>query len=246
MNAAVTAMTHTAAPSPTLDACVRPEHMPARPSYDVHNADVPGQSRAMVERVIEVAFPCIAEHLALTPETWEADGRRGLWLWGVVEISAAADGTDLQIKSVSTDPDDEACVVSANLLQPISCFSFSNAMSPILNSAARECGLSPKALSGPAGNYIRRVFARTFQRYVDWNRLRRIVLTHLRLNPLLVSFTRRIVRNPTPARAAVLRVRSALWQRESRRPLLLRCPPSPATRSHRYSAVDLRAAAPRT
>jgi hypothetical protein len=222
---------------PTLDACLRPEHLPAKPSFDVHNADVPEHSRAFVKRAIEVAFERVVEHLALAPETWEADGRRGLWLWGVVEISAAADGTDLQINSVSTDPDDEACVVSANLLRPISCFSFSNAMSPILTSAARECGLSPKALHGPAGNYIRRVFARTFQRYVDWNRLRHIVLTHLRLNPLLVSFTRRIVRNPTPTRAVVLRVRSTLWQRESRRPRIPRRSPSAATGAYRYAAA---------
>src|SRR5688572_29550084 len=92
---------------PTLDACLRPEHLAPKLTFDVHNADVPEQGRALVERVIEVAFPRIVEHLALAPETWEANGRRGLWLWGVVEISAAADGTDLQINSVSTDADDE-------------------------------------------------------------------------------------------------------------------------------------------
>jgi len=216
----------------TLDACLHPEHLPTHPSFDVHRADVPEHCRAIVERVIELAFPRVVEHLALAPETWEAEGRRGLWLWGVVEISAAADGTDLQINSVSTDPDDEACVVSANLLQPISCFSFANAMSPILVSAARECGLSPKALPGPAGNYIRRVLARTFQRYVDWNHLRRIVLTHLRLNPLLVSFTRRIVRNAAQPRAVVLRVRSTMWQRESRRARLPGRSPGDTSLSH--------------
>jgi hypothetical protein len=225
----------------TLDACLHPEHLPAHPSFDVHKADVPEQHRAVVERVIELAFPRVVEHLALAPETWEAEGRRGLWLWGVVEISAAADGTDLQINSVSHDPDDEACVVSANLLQPISCFTFANAMSPILASAAREYGVSPKALPGPAGNYIRRVFARTFGRYVDWNRLRRIVLTHLRLNPLLVSFTRRSVRNAAQPRAVVLRVRTAMWQRESRRSPLMRRSASPRARSPLRRTLDVRA-----
>lgn len=64
-------------------------------------------------------------------------------------------------------------------------------MSPILVAAARECGLHPKTLPGPTGMYIRRVFARTFNRCVDWNRLRRGVLRHLRLDPLVVSLTRR-------------------------------------------------------
>lgn len=78
---------------PTLDACLRPEHLPAQPSFDVHKSDLPERRRAAVERVIEVAFPRVVEHLALAPETWEAEGRRGVWLWGVLEISAAADGT---------------------------------------------------------------------------------------------------------------------------------------------------------
>ena len=35
------------------------------------------------------------------------------------------------------------------------------------------------------------MFARTFDRCVEWNRLRRGVLGHLRLDPLVVSLTRR-------------------------------------------------------
>lgn len=138
-----------------------------------------------------MAFPRVVEHLALAPETWEAEGRRGVWLWGLLEISAAADGTDLRLDYVSDDPDAEGCAASANLTQPISRFGFSAAMSPILVAAARECGLHPKTLPGPTGMYIRRVFARTFSRCVEWNRLRRGVLGHLRLDPLVVSLTRR-------------------------------------------------------
>jgi PcfJ-like protein len=170
---------------PTLDACLRPEHLPAQPSFDVHNSDVPERRRAAAERVIEVAFPRVVEHLALAPETWEVEGRRGVWLWGVLEISAAADGTDLRLDYVSDDPDADGCLATANLTDPISRFGFSAAMSPILVAAARECGLHPKTLPGPTGMYIRRVFARTFNRCVDWNRLRRGVLRHLRLLPFL-------------------------------------------------------------
>src|SRR5687767_4993121 len=177
---------------PVLDACLRPEHLPAKPSFDVHKSDVPERRRAVVERVIEMAFPRVVEHLALAPETWEAEGRRGLWLWGMLEISAAADGTDLRLHYISDDPDAEGCAASANLTQPISRFGFSAAMSPILVAAARECGLHPKTLPGPTGMYIRRVFARTFNRCVEWNRLRRGVLGHLRLDPLVVSLARRV------------------------------------------------------
>ena len=41
----------------TLDACLHPEHLPTHPSFDVHRADVPEQCRAIVDRLIEVAFP---------------------------------------------------------------------------------------------------------------------------------------------------------------------------------------------
>lgn len=183
---------------PALDACLRPEHLPAQPSFDVHKSDVPERRRATVERVIEVAFPRVVEHLALAPETWEAEGRRGLWLWGVLEISAAADGTDLRLDYVSDDPDLDGCLATANLTQPISPIGFAAAMSPILVAAARECGLHPKTLPGPTGMYIRRVFARTFNRCVDWNRLRRGVLRHLRLDPLVVSLTRRTFEDGIP------------------------------------------------
>ncbi|HYC36295.1 MAG TPA: PcfJ domain-containing protein [Usitatibacter sp.] len=176
---------------PTLDACLRPEPPPARPSFDVLKSDVPERRRAVVERVIEVAFPRVVEHLALPPETWEAEGRRGVWLWGVLEISAAADGTDLRLDYITDDPDADGCAATANLSQPINRFGFPAAMSPILVAAARECGLHPKTLSGPTGMYIRRVFARTFHRCVDWNRLRRGVLRQLRLDPLVVSLTHR-------------------------------------------------------
>ena len=168
-------MTHPRAPYLVrpLDACLRPEQLPAQPSFDVHKSDVPERRRAVVQRVIEVAFPRVVEHLALAPETWEAEGRRGVWLWGVLEISAAADGTDLRLDYVSDDPDADGCSVTANLTEPINRFGFAAAMSPILVAAARECGLHPKTLPGPTGMYIRRVFARTFNGCVDWNRLRR-------------------------------------------------------------------------
>jgi hypothetical protein len=94
----------------------------------------------------------------------------------VLEISAAADGTDLRLDYISSDPDADGCAASANLDAAHRPFGFCPAMSPILVAAARECGLPPQALPGPAGMYIRRVFARTFNRCVDWNRLRRGVL----------------------------------------------------------------------
>jgi hypothetical protein len=166
---------------PVLDPCLRREHRPTQPCFDVHTWDIPAACRPEVRRVIEVAFPTLVEHLALPLETYEADGRRGLWLWGVLDISVAYDGTDLRIVPICDEPDVERCRVTANLIQPISRFWFSPAMAPILVGAALECGLPAKAVAGPAGVYIRRVLARTFEHFVDWNRLRRCVLSYLRL-----------------------------------------------------------------
>ena len=176
---------------PTLDACLGGDPLPARPSFDLPRGAIPDEHHPAVKRVIEVAFPRVVEHLALAPETWEAEGRRGVWLWGLLEISVTTDGTDLRLDYISEDPDAERCAATANLTQPIGRFAFPAAMSPLLVAAARECGLQPKALAGAAGQYIRRVFSRTFHRCVDWNRLRRDVLRHLGLDPLVVSLTRR-------------------------------------------------------
>ena len=138
--------------------------------------DIP--ERAAVLRLIKRTLPRAAEHLALAPETWEMEGRRGLWLWGLLNISAAADGSDLRIDHVCEGADAGAFEISG--------LGFSAALSPILAAEAPGCGLSPQALEGPTGIFLRQVLARAFHRYVDWDQLRRFVSSHLRLDWPLV------------------------------------------------------------
>ena len=157
-----------------LDACLRPEHLPAQPAFAVLEADFPEGQREAVQRLIEQVFPRALEHLLLAPEAWEADGRRGLWLWGLLNVSAGAYDIEMHVEHV--------CDGSPIPSQPISPFGFAAAFSPILAAEASDCGLPPEAIEGPAGKCIRGVLARTFHRCVDWERLRRSALSHLRLD----------------------------------------------------------------
>ena len=155
-----------------LDACLRPEHLPTRPAFAVFEADFPETQRAAVQQLIEQVFPRALEHLMLAPETGEVEGRRGLWLWGLFNVSAP-DGIDMRFEHV--------CDGTALPSQPISAFGFADAFAPIVAAEAESCGLPPDAIEGPAGKCIRGVLARTFHRCVDWQRLRRSVLSELRL-----------------------------------------------------------------
>ena len=163
-----------------LDACLRPEHLPAEPAFAVFEADFPESQRAAVQRLIEQVFPRALEHLWLAPETWETEERRGLWLWGLLNVSAARDGSDLRVEHVCRDAG--IAPVTATLSQPVSPFGFSAAFSPIVAAEAGGCDLPIEALEGPAGKCIGGVLVRTLHRCVDWTRLRRSILSELRLD----------------------------------------------------------------
>jgi hypothetical protein len=163
-----------------LDACLRPEHLPAQPAFAVLEADFPETQRVAVQDLIERVFPRALEHLLLPPEVCEMEGRRGLWLWGLLNVSAARDGSDLRAEHVCAGA--EPCAATANLSQPISPFGFAAAFATTLVAEAEACDLPPDALEGPAGKCLRGVLARTFHRCIDWDRLRRSVLSQLRVD----------------------------------------------------------------
>jgi hypothetical protein len=160
-----------------LDACLRPEHLPVEPAFAVFDADFPEAQNAAVQRLIQQVFPRALEHLMLAPETWATEERRGLWLWGLLNVSAARDGTDVRVEHVCRDV--QVAPFTATLTQPIGATGFAEAFAPVLAAEAEGCGLSPEALDGPAGKCIRGVLVRTFHRCVDWKRLRRSVLSEL-------------------------------------------------------------------
>src|SRR6185295_2996411 len=81
--------------------------------------------------------------------------------------------------------------VAPDLRRPIARFAWPGALEPVLLAACREDGTPTAILRGPSGEYARRVLVRTFAPCVDWNRLRRLVLAQLRLDPLVVSLTQR-------------------------------------------------------
>jgi hypothetical protein len=162
-----------------LDACLRPEHLPAEPAFAVFDADFPEAEGAAVQRLIQQVFPRALEHVMLAPETWESEGRRGLWLWGLVNVSANRDGTDLRVDHVCADT--AVAAATPTLSHPIGPASFAAAFSPILEAEAKGCDLPLEALEGPAGKCVRGVLVRTIHRCVDWQRLRRSVLSYLRI-----------------------------------------------------------------
>ena len=155
------------------DPCLRPEHQLARAAFQVREVDILEAEHAAIQRVTENTFARALEHLTLGPETWEAEGRRGVWLWGLLNISVAQDGTDFRIDYLGREPADEA--------QPISPLGFVAALAPILAAEARGCELPLETLSGPTGDHIRRVLVRTLYPCVSWHRLRGAVAAYLRL-----------------------------------------------------------------
>ena len=173
------------------DPCLRREHRFARLVLETCEMGIPEAPPAALQRLMENTFARAHEHLTLGPEAWEAEGRRGLWLWGLINISATQQGADLRIDYLGRDSGDEITAATVNLSLPISLLGFLEAISPILAAEAKGCGLPPDTLEGTAGTFIRRVFARTFLQCVDWIRLRRAVSAYLQLRaPYIHEVTR--------------------------------------------------------
>ena len=162
------------------------------PNFAIKSENLAPARRALAERVIEHALPAIARHLDAATEAWEADGRRMVRVWDLLEFSVALDGTDLRVSYLLDDAGVGRPVVHANLARPIGSFGWHFAFDPVLAQACRAVGMPVPALIGPTGNFMHRVLGLTFRRYMDWNRLRRSVLRALALDPLLASLVRRM------------------------------------------------------
>jgi hypothetical protein len=161
------------------------------PNFAIKSENLAPARRALAERAIVHALPAIVRHLDAATQAWEADGRRMVRVWDLLEFSVALDGTDLRVAYLMDDAGLGRAILHADLSRPIGSFGWHIVFDPVLAEACRAVGMPVAALTGATGIFMHRVLGLTFRRYVDWNRLRRSVLHALALDPLVSSLVRR-------------------------------------------------------
>jgi hypothetical protein len=180
-------------PKCLLDPCVAPGQVsqplrlfaPRKGTIAEHRVEV-------ATRVLERAHAEIACYLRWQAWCYDDGERRRVHLWGMVEVSVAGDGNDLQVRFLDSEPEAGRPLESADLTRPIGGYAFVFAFMPLLVRMSREGKLDPRALVGPTGDWMRDALRRAFRNLVDWRRLRRAVLAFLAPDPLIYALTRRV------------------------------------------------------
>src|SRR5690349_21231842 len=102
----------------TIASCTRLEHRPAR--IEPAPASLPlgciaEPRRAKALTVLESCREEICEHLDFGAVGWEAQGRRHVLVWDLMDVSAALDGSDLRVAWHRHEPDMSVCIPRVDL-----------------------------------------------------------------------------------------------------------------------------------
>jgi hypothetical protein len=157
-------------------------------------ADDAPASGAVHQKALEVlddAVAAIARRLAAPNVAITSRTGREVRLWETLAIAVDSRGRELKVTHLNERPS-MAPRVTLDLRRPVSAEHWLEAMQPVISRIVREHGLAAALGPMPLARWIHACLRLTFQDFLDFESLRRQLVSHLAADPLACSLANRI------------------------------------------------------